>query len=96
MLLGLDYDNTYTVDPEGWNAVIDLLRARGHSWVCVTGRHAPPSPMAADVVESLHSKMPIVFAGMKFKREAAKEAGFDVEVWIDDCPAMIDKPDLLL
>ncbi len=90
MLLGLDYDHTYSVDPEGWNAVVKLLEARGHRFVCVTSRAFPPG--RHDDREPV-PPMPVVCSGHIFKRKAALAAGFPVDVWIDDCPSTIEPGD---
>ncbi|WP_293371460.1 hypothetical protein [Nevskia sp.] len=85
MLIALDYDQTYTADPEGWNAVVELMTARGHSFVCVTGRTEPPG------TDEPHIPMPVVCAGDRMKSSAAHRAGYHVDVWIDDCPSTIEQ-----
>lgn len=90
MLLSLDYDNTYTADPDGWDAVVMLMRERGHEFVCVTSRAWPPG--THDETERL-PPMPVVCAGHIYKRRAAAVAGYVVDVWIDDCPSVIEPAD---
>ena len=34
MLIAIDYDNTYTADPEWWDEVIRSGQERGHTIVC--------------------------------------------------------------
>ncbi len=84
MLIALDYDLTFTADPEGWRAVVELMTARGHRFVCVTGREQPPG------VDEPRIPMPIVCAGSELKQRAAVRAGYSVDVWIDDCPGAIE------
>lgn len=83
MLIALDYDKTFTADPLFWEQVVRLGEARGHSFVCVTGRKEPLASHERPV------PMPIVLAGSKWKRFAAEKAGYKVDVWIDDMPEMI-------
>jgi hypothetical protein len=90
MLLSLDYDLTYSVDPDGWDAVVKMMRNRGHEFVCVTGRAWPPG--THDAGERV-PPMPVVCAGHIYKRRAAAMAGYAVDVWIDDCPSTIEPAD---
>lgn len=38
MNISIDFDDTYTRDPEMWNAFIRLAQASGHKVYCVTAR----------------------------------------------------------
>ena len=96
MLFGIDFDNTFSADPALFHSFLDLLTARGHKAVIVTGRSKPTgkgglSEFLVEVVTK--GRLPIVYAGMKFKRLAATEAGYNVDIWIDDNPEFIDKQD---
>lgn len=35
---GLDYDDTFTADPDLWRQFVSDALRRGHAVVCVTGR----------------------------------------------------------
>jgi hypothetical protein len=37
--------------------------------------------------------MPIVYAGATWKRQAARAAGYQVHVWIEDLPEYVDRQD---
>jgi hypothetical protein len=91
MIIGLDYDNTYTRDPEGWTACIKLMQARGHEVVLVTSR----SPLLSEEVKKAVGDVVdgMVFAGHIWKRTAAQKNGWDVDVWIDDLPVNIAPQD---
>lgn len=82
MLIALDYDLTYTADPEFWELVVRVGLSRGHRFICVTGRRdsdpVPPLPM------------PVVYAGDVLKSRAAARAGYVPDVWIDDMPGTIE------
>jgi hypothetical protein len=52
MKIALDYDGTYTVDPQFWEDFITLAKVRGHEVVCVTKRG--PSNCGTD----LHPEVP--------------------------------------
>lgn len=89
MLLALDYDDTYTRDPQFWNAVIALAVQRGHAVICATLR--ADVPHEADEVRAAlaHRVEAIVFTGRRAKHAAVHAAGFMPSVWIDDNPQFI-------
>lgn len=83
MILGLDFDGTYAADPDFFDDVVTLARTHGHEVVMVTQRGSAH----AYEIESLTDKQfPIVYAAGQKKAEAAREAGYPVDVWIDDEP----------
>lgn len=90
MLIALDYDRTFTTDPDGWRAVVALMRARGHEFICVTGRKTPPSALHEPAIP-----MRIICAGDDFKSRAALRTGLHVDVWIDDMPGTIEEARIL-
>src|SRR5271154_1151566 len=77
MKIALDYDNTYTRDPELWNMFCAAAIQRKHTVTIVTSRH-PDTPV------ELLSMLPVVYCGFKAKREQ-----FSADVWIDDDPLYI-------
>lgn len=93
LTFGLDYDDTFTADPDLWRQFIATAQARGHAVVCVTARHTPPD-------FSREPRMPdsapiVCTGGQPYKKHAAAKAGFAVNVWIDDMPGLIE-PSLVL
>jgi len=83
MIVAIDYDDTYTADPTAWSAVIRLLQEFGHKVVCVTQRVDPWMQEVHDAFEPLN--VPVVSGGAP-KVETAAEAGYFIDVWIDDYP----------
>ena len=84
MMIALDYDETYTVDPEFWDLVIALATSRGHSVICVTMRHPHEGE---EIEEALQFKVEkIIYTGRKAKVKFVDEAGYCPTVWIDDSP----------
>lgn len=87
MLLALDFDDTYTRDPEFWDSVIVLAKHRGHSVICATMRYPHEG---ADVESALASKVEkIIYTGRKAKHSAVYAAGYMPSVWVDDSPHWI-------
>lgn len=91
MTIGIDYDNTFTVDPLFWKQVIKSGLTRGHIFVCVTNRHNVG--LGAQEVKTALKEVPIpiVFCEGQAKRFVAEEQGYHVDVWIDDSPKWIDQ-----
>lgn len=89
MILGLDYDNTFTRDPEFWLGVVALAKSRSHLVFVVTMRHA--STEGVPVMQALgHVADGIFFSGRKAKKPFMQEHGISVDVWIDDMPFFIE------
>jgi hypothetical protein len=89
MVIAIDYDDTFTRDRVTWDLVIHDLNSAGHTIICVSSRKE-----TQDNRRKLRDDLPnrvsaIVLAFDKPKRLAAKEAGFAVDVWIDDRPETI-------
>lgn len=87
MLIAIDYDLTYTRDPDFWDAVIALGVGRGHRFVCVTSRTQEPGTTKPERRPT--PAIPYVCAGEELKSDAARAAGHNVQIWIDDCPGAI-------
>lgn len=86
MTIAFDFDETFAAAVPLFRAFAELAKADGHTIVMVTGRSDDDEGEIASVVGDL---MPVVFAGMEWKRDAAVKAGFNVDVWIDDSPEWV-------
>lgn len=85
----LDYDDTFTADPALWRAWILLAKSRGHRVVCITGRSETES-QRYELERAFGPDVDVFFAGLRSKRECAITNGLTIDVWIEDCPGMID------
>ena len=92
MRIALDYDNTYTADPEMWNEFIGMVKHRfGHDVRIVTARDERHD--RTDELRSLENHLPVIYC-----RGVAKKwflthfgDGFVPDVWIDDKPESINQ-----
>jgi hypothetical protein len=84
----IDYDGTWTSDPEAFRAFASLLRRRGHTVIIVTSRATGEAEVERECRPYVDG---IVLAGRAWKRHAAENAGYKVNVWIDDMPEMIGR-----
>jgi hypothetical protein len=76
MKIALDYDNTFSADPEMWSNFIMYACSRGHEVKIVTSRH-PSCPV------------PVTGIGIVYCAFKAKDQHWDADVWIDDDPKHI-------
>jgi len=95
MVIGIDYDDTWTKDPKFWRAFChSVLNHTKHQIVMVTQRCECWPEQVKQVHEDVGENfIPIVFAGdpvlPQSKIEAARHAGWMVDVWIDDNPISV-------
>jgi hydroxymethylpyrimidine pyrophosphatase-like HAD family hydrolase len=86
--IALDYDGTYTADPELWLAFIKNAHARGHKVVCVTMRHAPEIHEAL-FDPRLKELVTVYPTGREAKKKHMRMKGVQIDIWIDDNPEWI-------
>lgn len=87
MLIALDFDDTFTRDPELWTSFVRFAQKRGHTVICVTMRHEAEGAAVVSALGGLVSR--IVFTGRLAKREFCAKQGITPSVWIDDEPMFI-------
>ena len=91
LLISLDYDQTFTAAPGLWRSFIADATSRGTRVACITRR---------DDNEKNREELRLAFDGLDLsaiilagpdrqKRQAAAEAGLEVDIWIDDSPETI-------
>lgn len=87
MLIALDYDETYTKDPDFWLAFIELSQKHGHQIVVATMRTLDEK---AEMCDRLHAAVPWIVPTHRMAKKRFL-ATFDIhpDIWIDDNPAFI-------
>jgi hypothetical protein len=84
--ISLDYDATFTADPELWLEFIKTAKTRGHEIYCVTARF----DWEADSMDArLKEAVRVIFCDRQAKRTSAEKAGIKIDIWIDDVPENI-------
>lgn len=87
MLIALDFDGTFTEDPDLWVSFVRFAKRRGHRVICATMRYESEGK---EVAEALAGEVDqIVFTGRKAKRPYLQSVGLEPDVWIDDEPRWI-------
>lgn len=92
MNIALDFDDTYTRDPQMWDHFIGFAKARGHDIRIVTFRK---STMTDPALDRLAQSMPVIYTEYIPKRAFTNHLGWIVDVWIDDSPEFILSLDLI-
>lgn len=83
--IGLDFDDTFTRDPDLWRVFIKLCAERGHNVFITTARHVSD----IDEVEKALPGVEVVPSGGKPKKWACDQTGLNIDIWIDDMPHII-------
>ena len=81
LVIALDYDNTYSDDPELWDQFIAIAQKRNHLVVGVTFRGTDrPVEMPVEVI----------YTGGVLKADYLRQIDFpEPSIWIDDWPELI-------
>lgn len=93
LVIGLDWDGTFTADPQLGRNWLHATLNLGHRAVIVSARSDTPenrAEIAAGLGPLLVGLVPIVLSGHRPKRSVAAEEGYPVDLWIDDLPAVVD------
>jgi hypothetical protein len=90
MILSLDYDETYTLDPVFWDDFISYAKLRGHKVYCVTWRTPAEGLEVLNSVGKQVGHPNVIFASRNAKRDFCVNLGIFIDVWIDDMPHAVD------
>lgn len=89
MNIALDFDDTFTRDPDFWLKFVLLCRNHGHRIYCVTARDTNGSEEVFRELGQYIGEENCFFTGMKAKRSFMWRQGIIIDVWIDDNPGAI-------
>jgi hypothetical protein len=89
MKIGLDFDNTYTRDPEAWNTFIRYFTGRGHTVYCTTYRLQSQSDEVYETIGEVIGRKNCYFTAYTAKHPYMVAQGIIIDVWIDDMPQLI-------
>lgn len=90
MNIALDFDDTYTRDPELWDSFVRNAQDRGHEVWCVTMRDGSRQEVI-DTIGALVGKDHCIFTAQQAKAPFMWELGIRIDVWIDDSPQYVNK-----
>lgn len=86
MIIALDYDGTYTKDPDFWLAFLQSSRNAGHEVFCCTMRTPEES---REIDPRLSFLVQIIATSREAKLPFMQSLGVKVDIWIDDNPMFI-------
>ena len=94
--IALDFDGTYTADPALWQGFARDALWQGHRVVVVSCRTESSENRRTirQRLGALGTSVPIMLTSHRPKRMCAQLAGYDVDIWIDDQPGVIDAADV--
>ena len=87
MVVAMDYDGTYTLDPNVWQMILNRLKMSGHTVYLVTMRTPEECiDLCPDLVKIVDDVIP---TSRKAKMPFVRNLGIKIDVWIDDRPDWI-------
>ena len=88
LTFGMDWDDTFTAEPELFSEFIRNAEKRGHRVVFITGRRRDyESEMDVRITQIAYGlNQTVIWAEMGSKLFAVEQRGINVDVWIDDDP----------
>lgn len=89
MKISLDFDDTYTRDPDTWNLVIAQLQLSGHQVYCVTYRTPEQGLEVLSTIGRVIGVDNCYFTSSQSKQAYMRQRGHHIDVWIDDMPISI-------
>jgi HK97 family phage portal protein len=95
MTISLDFDRTFSADPQLWGEFASKAVADGNTVVMVSRRPEADRPVVMETLGSYADAFSqvLLVGSDTLKADAAEAAGIKVDVWVDDSPQTItDKP----
>jgi HK97 family phage portal protein len=92
MTISVDFDRTFAADPRLWGEFARQSAAAGNRVVMVSRRPDTPEnqdEIAQTLGDYREAFDAVLLVGERLKDEAAREAGIEVDVWVDDSPQFV-------
>lgn len=91
MVIALDYDGTFTADPDFWLLFINMAQVRGHKVILVTMREDGDAGFGVDAVDLRLLRLvdAAYFTAYRAKKRFLSDKGIRVDVWVDDSPEWV-------
>lgn len=87
--ISLDYDGTYTADPELYLEFTKEAILRGHKIYVVTMRY--PSELASIDPKLVEVATMVIPTSRQAKRPFVKSLGIEINIWVDDNPRAVEE-----
>lgn len=91
MKIALDFDGTYTEDPEMWAAFVKIAKRHGHIVKIITFRCEDGSRNGDGYRDNtdIHAAARDLDIEARFSNGRPKKEVWDADVWIDDMPMLV-------
>jgi HK97 family phage portal protein len=92
LTISIDFDRTFAADPQLWGEFARQSAAAGNRVVMVSRRRDTPEnqdEIAQTLGDYREAFDAVLLVGDRLKDEAAREAGIEVDVWVDDSPQFV-------
>jgi hypothetical protein len=89
MRIALDWDDTFTRDPDMWVQFIRLALRNKHEIRIVTMRYERELDDVRLFLARNDVPIPVIATGREQKRTFCNQLGWLPHIWIDDCPEFI-------
>ncbi len=97
MKISIDFDDTYTKDPELWDIFAISALARGHEVYCVSFRYESQMGKVKDSIGKIIGIDKCIGTNHSAKDAFMKQNhNITIDVWIDDLPELIRDSLLIL
>lgn len=92
MTIAFDIDGCWSLAPLMWLRFYINAKGVGNICIFVTGREQPREKLER---LSIPDNAIIIVSGSRFKKQAALDAGYSVDIWIDNEPGTIEPARIL-
>lgn len=82
-IIAIDYDGTYTADPDLWLELIKRAKERGHIVYCITMRWEGERD---SMDKRLLDEVEVIFTARLAKIAYARKMGIKPDIWVEDNP----------
>jgi hypothetical protein len=89
MKISIDFDDTYTRDPQLWDQFIRMALSKGHEVYCVTMRSYDEGHDVRISIGRQVGEENIHYTNRMAKKPFMQERNINIDVWIDDSPRWI-------
>jgi hydroxymethylpyrimidine pyrophosphatase-like HAD family hydrolase len=89
MNIAIDYDGTYTADPETFDRIIAEFQKAGHEVICVTMRYNDESENYEVQRDMKKNNVRVVYTGRRAKKSYMVNINVWIDIWIEDNPYWI-------
>lgn len=86
-IISLDYDGTFTIDPDMWLAWVIMAKARGHIVYCITMRFPQEG---SDIDQRLKDLVEVIYTSRAAKKAYVEQYhNISPDIWVDDNPIWV-------